>query len=105
MNDTTDYLNVQRDDLGRVVRLFVADQYTELSPDDAIAIGEQLIRQGRELQTEQSELPSDDEQLTLTEGSDDGTETLVEMFERKQSDDSDPLDIGDVINPDDPYNW
>lgn len=61
----TDPLDVQRDDVARRVVL----DGTDLTPAQAIDLGEQLIRAGRELQTEQVTL-DDVDQLVFAEGPD-----------------------------------
>lgn len=98
-------LTVQRDDVGRVVRLVGEDTAIELSPDRATELGEAIIRAGRELATEQSTLaepPAD--QATL----DDPTpqrESLSEMYDRLGGADRRSPEPGEVINENDPLKW
>lgn len=103
----SDSLNVQRDDIADVVRVLTYDDgqtYHELTADHAIELGEQLIRAGRELQTTQAELPSepsDESQTTLSEASADDTKPLSAVLDADKPD----VDIGDVLNDNDPLEW
>jgi hypothetical protein len=105
-------LNVQRDDIGNVVRVAVFDDirdetvYVELDAEQAKQFGEKVQRMGREIETEQTVFTSEPEppdgQSTL-DGLDVGSDRkpLEALLEEDQPD----ADIGDVLNPNDPMDW
>lgn len=98
-------LKVQRDDLARVVRLLHGDGHTELDPEAAKELGEELLRAGRELETEQATLETSADQSTLDE-QESGGETLQEMVDRVESDpDRQRPEPGAVLNRNDPLKW
>lgn len=98
-------LKVQRDDLARVVRVLDGEGFTELPPEDAKAIGEELLRAGRELETEQSTLDDAPGQTTLDDEKSTG-ETLHDMVDRVETDgDRQRPEPGVVLNRNDPLKW
>jgi len=96
-------MDIQKDGLANVARVFIGEKFEELDPDEAEALGEELIRAARDVRTEQSTLfgSTGDGQMTLAEGSDDSDE---EAFVDLMHDDDD-WDVGDVLADDYPMKW
>jgi hypothetical protein len=97
-------LDVQKDGLAGVVRLIVFDgdvtAREELPPEVAKQVGEELIRYARDVETEQATLEAsvDDGQLTLAD--DPSGEAFEDLL-----DSDDDVELGDVLNEDDPLKW
>lgn len=99
-------LNVQEDDLGNVVRLLIGDppEVIELSPTRAQEVGERLQAAGESVHTPASKFAGDpdEEQSRLDEVGNRESQPFRSMLEEAETD---PPEIGEIINSDDPLEY